>query len=48
MFQEKVEDPSLHVLLPIVEGLMRLRAADRIEAKDALDMLLPHTFMAKL
>lgn len=35
MFQEEVEDRSIYVLLPIMEGLMRSRAADRIEAKHA-------------
>lgn len=49
MFREKIEkDSNLHTLLPVMEGLMRLRAGDRIEAREALDMLCPHTFVAKL
>lgn len=38
-FQEKVHHPSLTKLLPIIQGLMKFRSSDRIEASEALKLL---------
>ena len=38
-FDEKVHEPELKALLPIIEGLTRLLPSDRISASQALDMI---------
>ncbi|KAJ4163581.1 hypothetical protein LMH87_005302 [Akanthomyces muscarius] len=38
-FRERVPEPQLAVLLPVLQGLMRFRPEDRISARDALALL---------
>lgn len=38
-FHTRIQDPSLKKLFPVLEGLMRLRPADRIEASVALELV---------
>lgn len=39
MFDEKVSDPSLEPLFPVIQGLVRFLPSHRISASQALDML---------
>ncbi|OAA82324.1 Protein kinase-like domain protein [Akanthomyces lecanii RCEF 1005] len=38
-FKERVPEPQLAVLLPVLQGLMRFRPEDRVSARDALALL---------
>lgn len=38
-FHDKVHHPSLKKLLPVIRGLMKFRAPDRIEASEAVKLL---------
>jgi hypothetical protein len=38
-FHDRVHDPSLKVLLPVIKGLMKFLPSDRMEASEALQLL---------
>lgn len=38
-FKEHVDDAKLAILLPVIQGLMRLDPSERLSASEALDLL---------
>jgi hypothetical protein len=38
-FHNQVHEPSLKKLIPVIKGLVRFRASERIEASEAINLL---------